>query len=148
MKLFLLIINVFFLTAGSALAYLDDAQIGDAEATAGDQNTNLYRLKSQGGVVLKQLKKVDEFVARNRAAGREVDYMQIDELLLTEQQEAEKQQLQQVTAEVKQAAQDYKKLKKRDLQENYQQIIAAQSVGVRDAEVAAELRKKLLRSQP
>ena len=145
MKLFLVVINVFFLMAGSALAYLDDTQIGDAEASAGDQNTNLYKLKSQGGVILKQLQKVDEYVARNRAAGREVERMQIDDFLLTEQQEDEKRQLQQITAEIKQATQDYKRLKRRDLQENYQQIIAVQNSGVKDAEVAAQLRQKLLR---
>lgn len=81
MKVLLLVFGLFCLSVSPAVAYLDDTVAGEAEATAGEQNSNLYRLNSLSTVSIKKLKKIDEVMAKNPNKISNLDMDQIEQLV-------------------------------------------------------------------
>ncbi len=65
MKVLLLVIMSLFFSF-SAQAYIEENKSNkEAKATAGEQNSNLYRLNATTAMRLKKLRKIDEVLARN-----------------------------------------------------------------------------------
>lgn len=116
-----------------AYSYIDVNEIGDAEATAGEQNSNLYRLNAQGILAIKRLKKVDDAVARGFKGS------DIDDLLASDAEQQEKQELVRLTKELEQKIANPKSLKVGDVSTVYAQIREFPS-DARDMEVVKNLR--------
>ena len=67
MKIILLTLALFWAAVNPANAYLEDERGSrDAEATAGEQNTNLRRLQAMQKISVKRLKKIDDALAKEK----------------------------------------------------------------------------------
>lgn len=65
MKLWLAVLFSVCMLSFAAEAYIDETAPNDAVATAGEQNTNLYRLNATSALRIKKLQKIDETLAKN-----------------------------------------------------------------------------------
>lgn len=85
MKLLFVAIFSFFWMSSSANAYIDTTVEGEAEATAGEQNTNLYRLNAANFSKLKKMRQIDNVLARNPNANVE-NSREMEDLLSNKKQ--------------------------------------------------------------
>lgn len=141
MKLLLSIFS-FMLLSHTALAYIN---VEDAEATPGEQTSNLYKLNAATTMKIKKLREIDKVLAKNPDAvvNNEND---IADLLNDKAQIAldEQNQLtQQYQDTLKRTAQ------KRNLvvanSKSYQQINQVAFSAVKDTKVVFELKQKMRR---
>lgn len=141
MKLLLSIFS-FMLLSHTALAYIN---VEDAEATPGEQTSNLYKLNAATTMKIKKLREIDKVLAKNPDAvvNNEND---IADLLNDKTQIAldEQNQLtQQYQDTMKRTAQ------KRNLvvanSKSYQQINQVAFSAVKDTKVVFELKQKMRR---
>lgn len=137
-----ILLLLFTMPAKPAFAYMEVAEKGDAEATAGEQNSNLYRLNAQGMLAVKKLKKVDDIVAKRQAAGQAVILSDVNDLLASDEEQKEKQDLLRITKELSQALTNPKRLKVTDVVSVYKQIGRLPN-DVRDEAIAEKLRTDL-----
>ena len=68
MRLLWVLAAMFLMGAAEAHAYLETYSEDETQVTAGEQNTNLYRLNAMGSIAMKKLKKIDDAIARNPKA--------------------------------------------------------------------------------
>lgn len=82
MKIILLTLALFLAAVNPVGAYLEERSSGDAEATAGEQNTNLRRLQAVQKISVKRLKKIDDALAKEKLKNiSNVDMTVIEEML-------------------------------------------------------------------
>lgn len=126
-----------------AYAYKEDNRAGEAQATAGEQNSNLYRLNSKGKIALKKLKQASEYVERSKAAGKTVRASAIEDLLLSGKAEEEKMELNRLTESAAKKVEKPRQLKVIDNHAVYETIAQMQSTQVKDKEIVKTLAKQL-----
>ncbi len=133
---------ILVLVIEPAFAYIEIGEKGDAEATSGEQTTNLYRLNLQGMSAIKKLKKVDSIIARDEALGKKVMVYDVNELLENDVVQQEKEELKLVLKEVNQIVALPKKLKITPDTEIYMQLKNLHR-DARDRTVAQQLMNSL-----
>jgi hypothetical protein len=135
---------VFFLGAASnAYAYLDTYTEGETQVTAGDQNTNMYRLNAVGSIAMKKLKKIDEALARNPNENvNAMDISQIEQLIDSNENE-QKQQLEQMMKKVSKTLSSPENLRVLPDKRLYKELSTLRIRETRDTAVAVELLKQL-----
>lgn len=109
-----------------------------AEATAGEQNTNMYRLNARGEYFVKRLKKIDEYAAKGAKTS---DITSIEDISSYEQKNKEEQQNKRILADISKIAANPRQLKENIKPELYTSL--AQVNGVRDTEVVTFLNRQL-----
>lgn len=144
MKLRCVLLLVFFLGAASnAYAYLDTYTEGETQVTAGDQNTNMYRLNAVGSIAMKKLKKIDEVLARNPNENvNAMDISQIEQLIDSNENE-QKQQLEQMMKKVSKTLSSPENLRVLPDKRLYKELSTLSIRETRDTAVAVELLKQL-----
>lgn len=133
---------ILVLVIEPAFAYIEIGEKGDAEATSGEQTTNLYRLNLQGMSAIKKLKKVDNIIARNEALGKKVMVYDVNDLLEKDVVQREKEELKIVLKEVNQIVATPKKLKITPDTETYIQLKNLHR-NARDRTIAQQLMNSL-----
>jgi hypothetical protein len=135
---------VFFLGAASnAYAYLETYTEGETQVTAGDQNTNMYRLNAVGSIAMKKLKKIDEALARNPNENvNAMDISQIEQLIDSNENE-QKQQLEQMMKKVSKTLSSPENLRVMPDKRLYKELSTLSIRETRDTAVAVELLKQL-----
>lgn len=109
-----------------------------AEATAGEQNTNMYRLNARGEYFVKRLKKIDEYAAKG---GRTPDITSIEDISNYEQKNKEEEQNKRILADISKLAANPRQLKENVKPELYTSLALVN--GVRDTEIVAYLSRQL-----
>lgn len=144
MKLRCVLLLVFFLGAASnAYAYLETYTEGETQVTAGDQNTNMYRLNAVGSIAMKKLKKIDEALARNPNENvSAMDISQIEQLIDSNENE-QKQQLEQMMKKVSKTLSSPENLRVMPDKRLYKELSTLSIRETRDTAVAVELLKQL-----
>ena len=144
MKLRCVLLLVFFLGAASnAYAYLETYTEGETQVTAGDQNTNMYRLNAVGSIAMKKLKKIDEVLARNPNENvNAMDISQIEQLIDSNENE-QKQQLEQMIKKVSKTLSSPENLRVLPDKRLYKELNTLSIRETRDTAVAVELLKQL-----
>lgn len=144
MKLRCVLLLVFFLGAASnAYAYLETYTEGETQVTAGDQNTNMYRLNAVGSIAMKKLKKIDEALARNPNENvNAMDISQIEQLIDSNENE-QKQQLEQMMKKVSKTLSSPENLRVLPDKRLYKELSTLSIRETRDTAVAVELLKQL-----
>ena len=144
MKLRCVLLLVFFLGAASnAYAYLETYTEGETQVTAGDQNTNMYRLNAVGSIAMKKLKKIDEALARNPNENvSAMDISQIEQLIDSNENE-QKQQLEQMMKKVSKTLSSPENLRVLPDKRLYKELSTLSIRETRDTAVAVELLKQL-----
>ncbi len=145
MKLLFAVIFSFFLLPFSVNAYIDTTVDGEAEATAGEQNTNLYRLNADNLSRLKRMRQIDNVLARNPNANIE-NSQEMEDLLSNKKQVDLDEQAQ--------LAQMYKDTVARTKNKNalivknaddYRQVLQTAANSVKDVEVITNLKQRIRR---
>lgn len=107
---FIFMILASMLVIRPAFSYIEIADKDDAVATAGEQNTNLYQLNLQGTAAVKKLKKVDDIITRDEAAGKNLTFYDVNELLESDAVKQEKEDQKFLLKEVAKMISEPKKL--------------------------------------
>ena len=145
MRLLGVLFMVVFLGVTNAHAYLETYSDDETQITAGDQNTNLYRLNAMGSLAMKKLKKIDEAIARNAPEDGQVSNITQIEELIDSQQNENKQILEQMVKKIAKTIAKPENLKISVDSELYRKFNALCAQNVKDAEVAKTLQAKLRR---
>ena len=138
MRIILLVV-VFCFSAYPALAYKEDSRIGESQMTAGEQNSNLYRLQSRGSEILKKLKQADEYVGRAQASGKQVNASALEDLLNSEQKDRADHEIEKLLAGVRQQTADYATLRVVPDHSTYELLTQMHSQQQKDREAAQQL---------
>lgn len=143
--LFALIFSLLFLPL-SAGAYIDTTAASDeTSVTAGEQNTNLYRLNASNFERIKKMRQIDEALAKNPNADMS-NSQEIEDLLNNKKQVDMDAQTQ--------LAQMYKETQERTKNKNslivrnsdtYQQIVKVADFSVKDEAAVMNLKQKIRR---
>ena len=136
--LFIMFFGTVLISSAPAFSYLEVGEKGDAEATAGEQTSNLYRLNSNGMLAIKKLKKVDDIVRREQRAGRSMAVSDVNDLLASDAEQQKKKEMEELTASINKTLGNSKLLKENN-SSVYAQIKELKK-DVRDQEIAETLR--------
>lgn len=137
-----LVFTYIFLSFSSpAWAYIEEDTAGMAETSAGDQNTNMYKLNSRTDYLVKKLRKIDEYAAKNSEDISPLNVSSLEDISSLEQKDREKQQTKKILEEVVQATANPQTLRVAVKPDVYLSLLAANEV--RDSQVAAALQRQL-----
>ncbi|MBP5215402.1 MAG: hypothetical protein J6039_02465 [Alphaproteobacteria bacterium] len=137
------ILFILLTATTAAHAYIEDKELGETEATAGEQHSNLYKLNVRGDLIVKRLKKLDDYVARSEASGKGVSASDFDDLLLSEKEDRVKQDVKRILTDVVKKTSDPKKLREEPAPETYVNLSEQSVADIRDSETARRLRNNL-----
>ena len=147
MKLLLFFIVSLLLSAFEAQAYLDtSAAAGESTATAGEQNTSLYRLQASNFSRIKKMRQIDDILARNPGANLE-DSQEIEDLLNNKKQidmdtQSQLAQMYKDTVEITKKKNTLVTVLNTDV---YRQLMQTAANSVKDEATAYELKRKIRR---
>ena len=141
MKLLLSIFS-FMLLSHTALAYMN---VEEAQATPGEQTSNLYKLNAATAIKIKKLREIDKVLAKNPDAviNSENDIADLLEDKAKMALDEQNQLTRQYQDTVKRTAQ--KKNLVADNSKSYQQINQVTFSAVKDTKAVFELKQKLRR---
>ena len=145
MKLLFVAIFSFFWMSSSANAYIDTTVEGEAEATAGEQNTNLYRLNAANFSKLKKMRQIDNVLARNPNANVE-NSREMEDLLSNKKQvdlDAQAQLAQMYKDTVARTKNKNALIVKNA--DNYRQVLQTAANSVKDTAAITDLKQKIRR---
>lgn len=130
-------------------AYLEEADDGSTKLSAGEQNTNMYRMTSKGKIALKKLKQIDEMMARGYAAGdgSAQNVAQVSQIV-AEQNDAAVRAAAEQARQTAQILENKSALQQKNTGQAVQMIINVAAFQVRDSEIAASLLQTLSRRRP
>lgn len=145
----IIILLGFMFFINPAQAYLEETDDGSTKLSAGEQNTNMYRINSQGKVALKKLKQIDELMAKSPTAGdgSAKNVAQVAQIV-DEQNDAAVRIAAEQARQTARLLENKSALKNNDNGQTVQMIISAAQTQTKDAEVAATLLQTLLRRRP
>lgn len=145
MKLLFAAIFSFFWLSSSANAYIDTTVEGEAEATAGEQNTNLYRLNAANFSKLKKMRQIDNVLARNPNANVE-NSREMEDLLSNKKQiDLDTQaQLEQMYKDTVASTKNKNALIVKNA-DNYRQVLQTAANSVKDTAAITDLKQKIRR---
>ena len=130
-----------FVFISPAWAYIEEDTAGIAEADAGEQNTNMYKLNARGDYFVKKLKKIDEYASKN--SQYEVpDLSNISDINNFEQKNKEEEQNKMILADVSRITANPQQLKIVVKPDVYSSLTTTNEV--RDTQVALMLQKQLM----
>ena len=145
MKLLFVAIFSFFWLSSSANAYIDTTVEGEAEATAGEQNTNLYRLNAANFSKLKKMRQIDNVLARNPNANVENSREMEDLLSNKKQVDLDTQaQLEQMYKDTVALTKNKNALIVKNA-DNYRQVLQTAANSVKDTAAITDLKQKIRR---
>lgn len=145
MKLLFVAIFSFFWMSSSANAYIDTTVEGEAEATAGEQNTNLYRLNAANFSKLKKMRQIDNVLARNPNANVE-NSREMEDLLSNKKQvdlDAQAQLVQMYKDTVARTKNKNALIVKNA--DNYRQVLQTAANSVKDTAAISDLKQIIRR---
>ena len=129
-----------FVFISPAWAYIEEDTAGIAEADAGEQNTNMYKLNARGDYFVKKLKKIDEYASKN--SQYEVpDLSNISDINNFEQKNKEEEQNKMILADVSRITANPQQLKIVVKPDVYSSLTTTNEVI--DTQVALMLQKQL-----
>ena len=140
MRIFVLF-YIFLFLSSPALAYVEEDNTGLAEMTAGEQNTNMYKLNSRTNYLVKRLKKFDEYSARKDNGAGSFNVADIEDISLLEQKDFDERQNKKILEELVKLSADSQNLKNDIKPDVYISLLSFN--GVKDARVASDLQKQL-----
>lgn len=97
-------IYFFLILATPAFAYVEENNVGMANMSAGEQNTNMYKLNTRTEYLVKQLKRIDEYAAKNKNDVSAFDISKVEDISVIEQKDREKLQNKKFLEEITKAA--------------------------------------------
>lgn len=137
----LVLLYIFLSLPFPAFAYVEENNAGLTEASAGDQNTNMYKLNSRTDYLIKKLRKIDEYSAKNKDASSSLNIASFEDITSLEQKDRENQQSKKILEEVIKATSDSQSLRVAVKPDVYISLLSLHDA--RDAQLADDLQKQL-----
>lgn len=137
----LVLLYIFLSLPFPAFAYVEENNAGLTEASAGDQNTNMYKLNSRTDYLIKKLRKIDEYSAKNKDASSSLNIASFEDITSLEQKDRENQQSKKILEEVIKATSDPQSLRVAVKPDVYISLLSLHDA--RDAQLADDLQKQL-----
>ena len=137
----LVLLYIFLSLPSPAFAYVEENNAGLTEASAGDQNTNMYKLNSRTDYLIKKLRKIDEYSAKNKDALSSLNIASFEDITSLEQKDRENQQSKKILEEVIKATSDPQSLRVAVKPDVYISLLSLHDA--RDAQLADDLQKQL-----
>lgn len=137
----LVLLYIFLSLPSPAFAYVEENNAGLTEASAGDQNTNMYKLNSRTDYLIKKLRKIDEYSAKNKDASSLLNIASFEDITSLEQKDRENQQSKKILEEVIKATSDPQSLRVAVKPDVYISLLSLHDA--RDAQLADDLQKQL-----
>ncbi|MCQ2734410.1 MAG: hypothetical protein MJ212_00475 [Alphaproteobacteria bacterium] len=110
MRLLFWIFTLCFLQIGQAFAYVDETNSDDAEMSAGDQNTNLFKMQSEGETYIKKFKEINKLLEKQNDSSY-AGTIDVDQLIRDSQLSAQEKELDSLLAKVEKNTEDVKSLR-------------------------------------
>ncbi|MBR1601611.1 MAG: hypothetical protein IJ677_08565 [Alphaproteobacteria bacterium] len=131
----------FFVFISPVWAYIEEDNAGMAEADAGEQNTNMYKLNARGDYFIKKLKKIDEYASKNNQY--EVPNLSdISDINKFEQKNKEEEQNKIIFADVSKIVSNPQQLKVVVKSDVYTSLLSINEI--RDAQAVSMLQKQIM----
>ena len=140
MRIFVLI-YIFLLVSSPVSAYVEEDNTDLTEMTAGEQNTNMYKLNSRTDYLVKKLKKIDEYSARNVDKDIQFNVTDIKDISVMEQKDRDDRQNKKILEELVKLTADSQTLRNNVKPDVYFSLLSFN--GVKDTQVATLLQKQL-----
>lgn len=131
---------IFLFLSSEAFAYVEEDTVGMAEATSGEQNTNMYKLNARGSYFVKKLKKIDEYAEKNNGA-ISLDLSNVEDIKDFEQKNSVERQNKKIAQDVAKILKNIQQLKITPKPEVYSSLTAINET--RDAQTALFIQKQL-----
>lgn len=141
----ILLVFLVCLSISPAYAYKEDDRSGEAQTTAGDQNTNLHKLNSKGIIAVKKLKQASEYIERTKASGKAVNVTAFEDLLNSDQEDRERQELQRSVDEITKQIKNLQKLTVKTDHAVFETFAKMQASQVKDRQAVRVLAQQLKR---
>lgn len=132
---------IFLCLSSPAFAYVEENNAGMAEMSAGDQNTNMYKLNSRTDYLVKKLKKIDEYASKKGNDTPFLNVSDIEDISVMEQKDREKQQNKKFLEEIVKTAATPQNLKESVKPDVFMTLLSINEV--KDAGIAAELQRQI-----
>lgn len=136
MRLLFWIFTLCFLQIGQAFAYVDETNSDDAEMSAGDQNTNLFKMQSEGETYIKKFKEINKLLEKQNDSSY-AGTIDVDQLIRDSQLSAQEKELDSLLAKVEKNTEDVKSLRFVPSHEIYASIVTESRKLIYDTDVAA-----------
>lgn len=136
MRLLFWILTLCFLQVSQAFAYVDETNADEAQMSAGDQNTNLFKMQAEGETYIKKFKEINQMIEKqggNSYAGS----TDIDSLIRNSQRSEEEKELDRLLSLVEKNTENAKVLRIVPAHEVYETISAISHREIYDTDVAA-----------
>ena len=136
MRLLFWILTLCFLQIPQAFAYVDETNADEAEMSAGDQNTNLFKMQAEGETYIKKFKEINQLIERqggNSYAGT----TDVDQLIRNSQLSEQEKELDSLLVMVEKNTENVKELRVIPSHEVYANISAESRKQIYDTDVAA-----------
>jgi hypothetical protein len=143
MRLLWVLAAMFLMGAAEAHAYLETYSEDETQVTAGEQNTNLYRLNAMGSIAMKKLKKIDDAIARNPKAQVTAESVSAIVEMIDANEDENKKAMALMLKRIAQTLQQPNTLKAAPDNDLYRRFAGLCAQDTRDAAVAAALLQKI-----
>ncbi|MBR1904479.1 MAG: hypothetical protein IJ824_04815 [Alphaproteobacteria bacterium] len=143
MRLLWVLAAMFLMGAAEAHAYLETYSEDETQVTAGEQNTNLYRLNAMGSIAMKKLKKIDDAIARNPKAQVTAESVSAIVEMIDANEDENKKAMVLMLKRIAQTLQQPNTLKAAPDNDLYRRFAGLCAQDTRDAAVAAALLQKI-----
>ena len=143
MRLLWVLAAMFLMGAAEAHAYLETYSEDETQVTAGEQNTNLYRLNAMGSIAMKKLKKIDDAIARNPKAQVTAESVSAIVEMIDASEDENKKAMALMLKRIAQTLQQPNTLKAAPDNDLYRRFAGLCAQDTRDAAVAAALLQKI-----
>ena len=143
MRLLWVLAAMFLMGVAEAHAYLETYSEDETQVTAGEQNTNLYRLNAMGSIAMKKLKKIDDAIARNPKAQVTADSVSAIVEMIDANEDENKKAMALMLKRIAQTLQQPNTLKAAPDNDLYRRFAGLCAQDTRDAAVAAVLLQKI-----
>ncbi len=143
MRLLWVLAAMFLMGAAEAHAYLETYSEDETQVTAGEQNTNLYRLNAMGSIAMKKLKKIDDAIARNPKAQVTAESVSAIAEMIDANEDENKKAMALMLKRIAQTLQQPNTLKAAPDNDLYRRFAGLCAQDTRDAAVAAVLLQKI-----
>lgn len=143
MRLLWVLAAMFLMGAAEAHAYLETYSEDETQVTAGEQNTNLYRLNAMGSIAMKKLKKIDDAIAHNPKAQVTAESVSAIVEMIDANEDENKKAMALMLKRIAQTLQQPNTLKAAPDNDLYRRFAGLCAQDTRDAAVAAVLLQKI-----
>ena len=136
MRLLFWILTLCFLQAAQAFAYVDETNADEAEMSAGDQNTNLFKMQAEGETYIKKFKEINQLLER-QGGNSYVGTTDVDQLIRNSQLSEQEKELNALLTMVEKNTENAKALRVIPSHDVYANISAESRKQIYDTDVAA-----------